>query len=72
MKLLGTVGSPYARKARIVAEEKLIPYDCIIASPSDPNSGVQAANPLGKIPVLIVTMVVHFMTHQSLLSILIL
>ena len=53
MKLLGTVGSPYARKARIVAEEKLIPYDNITASPSDPNSGVQVANPLGKIPVLV-------------------
>jgi glutathione S-transferase len=53
MKLLGTVGSPYARKVRIVAEEKLIPHDIITASPSDPNSGVQAANPLGKIPVLV-------------------
>ena len=53
MKLLGTVGSPYARKVRIVAEEKLIQYDSITASPSDPNSGVQTANPLGKIPVLI-------------------
>ena len=53
MKLLGTVGSPYARKVRIVAEEKLIPHDSISAIPSDPNSGVQAANPLGKIPVLV-------------------
>ena len=53
MKLLGTVGSPYVRKVRIVAEEKLIPYDSITASPSDPSSGVQTANPLGKIPVLI-------------------
>ena len=53
MKLLGTVGSPYVRKVRIVAEEKRIPYDNITASPSDPNSGVQTANPLGKIPVLI-------------------
>ena len=53
MKLLGTVGSPYVRKVRIVAEEKRISYDNITASPSDPNSGVKTANPLGKIPVLI-------------------
>jgi glutathione S-transferase len=53
MKILGAGGSPYARKVRIVAEEKQIPYDSITASPSDPASGVQAANPLGKIPVLV-------------------
>ena len=53
MKLLGAGGSPYARKVRIVAEEKRIPYDSVAASPSDPASGVQAANPLGKIPVLV-------------------
>ena len=53
MKLLGAGGSPYARKVRIVAEEKRIPYDNVAASPSDSASGVQAANPLGKIPVLV-------------------
>ena len=53
MKLLGASGSPYARKVRIVAEEKRIPYDSVTAFPSDPASGVQAANPLGKIPVLV-------------------
>lgn len=54
MKLLGGSGnSPYARKVRIVAEEKRIPYDNFAVSPSDPASGVQAANPLGKVPVLI-------------------
>ena len=53
MKLLGTVGSPYARKVRIVANEKKINYDDVTASPSDPNSGIETANPLGKIPILI-------------------
>ena len=53
MKLLGGGNSPYARKVRIVAEEKRIPYDNVAASPSNPASGVQDANPLGKIPVLI-------------------
>ncbi|MDA0830801.1 MAG: glutathione S-transferase N-terminal domain-containing protein [Proteobacteria bacterium] len=53
MKLLGYTGSPYVRKACIVAEEKRSHYEIVAASPSDPASGVQAANPLGKIPVLI-------------------
>jgi len=53
MKLLGTPGSPYVRKARVAVEEKNIPYDYVIARPSDPNSGVSKFNPLGKIPVLV-------------------
>ena len=53
MKLLGSDGSPYARKARIALEEKGVPYDYVIASPSNPASGVAAANPLSKIPTLV-------------------
>ena len=53
MKLLGSGGSPYVRKVRIVLEEKRIPCEYVVASPSNPESGVAAANPLGKIPVLI-------------------
>jgi glutathione S-transferase len=53
MKLLGTAGSPYARKARVAFEEKKMPYEYVIARPSDPNSGVSNFNPLGKIPVLV-------------------
>lgn len=53
MKLLGTDGSPYVRKCRIAFEEKGIPYDYVIASPSNPASGVAAANPLSKIPTLV-------------------
>jgi glutathione S-transferase len=53
MKLLGTHRSPYVRKVRIVLEEKRIPYDFVIAPPTDPKSGVSKHNPLGKIPVLV-------------------
>lgn len=53
MKLLGTHTSPYARKVRIALEEKHIPYEHVIARPSDPNSGVFNFNPLGKVPVLV-------------------
>jgi glutathione S-transferase len=53
MKLLGTDGSPYARKARVAIAEKGIACDFVTASPRDPASGVSAANPLGKIPTLV-------------------
>jgi glutathione S-transferase len=53
MKLLGAGNSPYARKVRIAIEEKGLPYELVAASPSDPASGVAAANPLSKIPVLV-------------------
>lgn len=53
MKLLGAPGSPYARKVRVVLEEKGIPYEYVIVRPSAPNSKVADFNPLGKIPVLV-------------------
>jgi glutathione S-transferase len=53
MKLLGSPGSPYARKARIVLEEKGLGYEWVVARPSAPGSAVPDFNPLGKIPVLI-------------------
>ncbi len=53
MRLFGTPGSPYARKVRIVLEEKGIPYEYIIERPSVPGSRVPQFNPLGKIPVLV-------------------
>lgn len=51
MKLLGTDGSPYARKVRIAFVEKGIPYDYVVARAT--SAEVAAANPLGKIPALI-------------------
>ena len=52
MKLLGSSGSPYVRKVRIVLAEKRIGYEYIIDRPSNPGSRVAEFNPLGKIPVL--------------------
>ena len=53
MKLIGSLTSPYARKARVVLAEKKIEYDFALDSPWTPESKVPDANPLGKIPVLV-------------------
>lgn len=53
MKLLGTQTSPYVRKARLVLLEKNIAHDYAIDPPNDPHSQVTRANPLGRIPALI-------------------
>lgn len=53
MKLIGSLTSPYVRKARIVLAEKKIEYDFEIDSPWNADSGVPDLNPLGKIPVLV-------------------
>lgn len=53
MKLYGTPGSPFARKVRIVLEEKRIPHEYIVARGSAPGSPVPAFNPLGKVPTLV-------------------
>ncbi|HEV7801667.1 MAG TPA: glutathione S-transferase N-terminal domain-containing protein [Burkholderiales bacterium] len=53
MKLLGVDRSPYARKVRIVLEEKHIPYEYVQARPSTADSPVPQFNPLAKIPVLV-------------------
>ncbi|MDX9707403.1 MAG: glutathione S-transferase [Azospira sp.] len=53
MKLIGSLTSPYARKARIVLAEKKIEYEFELDSPWDASSNVPDVNPLGKIPVLI-------------------
>lgn len=53
MKLIGTLTSPYARKARVVLAEKKIEYDFELDSPWTPESQVANVNPLGKVPVLV-------------------
>lgn len=52
MKLLYTPNSPYARKVRIVLREKGIP--CEEAQVALYDASIAAANPLGKVPTLIV------------------
>jgi glutathione S-transferase len=53
MKLIGSLTSPYARKARIVLAEKKIEYEFIVDSPWAADTQVAKYNPLGKIPVLV-------------------
>ncbi|MBE0624419.1 MAG: glutathione S-transferase [Burkholderiales bacterium] len=53
MKLLGTLTSPYVRKARVVLAEKRIDYTFELEDPWDEKSRVADANPLGKVPVLV-------------------
>jgi glutathione S-transferase len=53
MKLLGTFNSPYVRKVRLVLLEKNIPHEYLVDAPREPGSQVARANPLGRIPALI-------------------
>ena len=53
MKLLGSLTSPFVRKARIVLAEKKIDYTFELENPWDDKSRVPDANPLGKVPVLV-------------------
>ena len=53
MRLLGSLTSPYVRKARIVLAEKKIEYAFVQDNPWDEHSRVPDANPLGKVPVLV-------------------
>jgi glutathione S-transferase len=53
MRLLGSLTSPYVRKTRIVLAEKKIEYAFDLDNPWDENSRVADANPLGKVPVLV-------------------
>jgi len=53
MKLLGSVPSPYTRKVRIVLAEKKIDCDFDSVDVSPPENPVNAHNPLGKVPTLV-------------------
>ena len=53
MKLLGSVASPYTRKVRIVLAEKKIDCDFEVADVNPPENPVNALNPLGKVPTLL-------------------
>jgi glutathione S-transferase len=53
MKLIGTLTSPYVRKARVVLAEKKIDFEFIIDSPTSPDSQVAQHNPLARVPVLL-------------------
>lgn len=53
MKLIGSLTSPYVRKARIVLAEKRIEYEFEIDIPWNEDTRVPDYNPLGKVPVMI-------------------
>src|SRR5512137_2359634 len=53
MKLLVTDTSPYTRKVRLVLAEKAIPCAYEVAPPRDPGSEVPRANPLARVPALL-------------------
>ena len=52
MKLIGSQGSPFVRKVRIVLAEKKIEYDFEPNNPWAEDSSVWGQNPLGQVPVL--------------------
>lgn len=53
MKLLGSPTSPYVRKVRIVLAEKKLEYKFIVEDPWSDPAALNAANPLGKVPCLV-------------------
>jgi len=53
MKVIGSLTSPFVRKARIVLAEKKIDYEFVLDSPWVEGNSVAKFNPLGKIPVLV-------------------
>ena len=53
MKLLGSPASPYTRKVRIVLAEKKIDCDFEVADVAPSENPVNALNPLGKVPTLV-------------------
>ena len=53
MRLIGSLTSPYVRKARIVLVEKRIEYNFDSDDPWSDQTRVPDANPLGKVPVLV-------------------
>ncbi|MEI2418023.1 glutathione S-transferase N-terminal domain-containing protein [Orrella sp. JC864] len=53
MKLIGSLTSPYVRKVRIVMAEKKLDYRLELENVWAPDSTIQATNPLGKVPCLV-------------------
>ena len=53
MKLIGSLTSPYVRKARIVLAEKKMEYEFVLENVHAPDTTIDHFNPLGKIPTLI-------------------
>ena len=53
MKLIGSLGSPYVRKARIMLAEKKIEYKLVLENVWTAETAIHDFNPLGKVPCLV-------------------
>lgn len=53
MKLIGSNGSPYVRKVRIVMAEKKLDYQFVIEDVWAAGTAMSESNPLGKVPCLV-------------------
>ncbi|MEA3120352.1 MAG: glutathione S-transferase [Paraburkholderia sp.] len=53
MKLIGSLASPYVRKARIVLAEKKMDYQLVLEDVWAPDTTIYTINPVGKVPCLL-------------------
>jgi len=53
MKLIGSLASPYVRKVRIAMAEKKLDYEFVLEDVWAADTTIQASNPLGKVPCLV-------------------
>ena len=53
MRLIGAITSPYVRKVRVVLAEKKLDYQFVQENVWAEDTAIAAANPLGKVPCLI-------------------
>jgi glutathione S-transferase len=53
MKLIGSLASPYVRKVRVAMAEKKLDYEFVLEDVWAPDTTIQASNPLGKVPCLV-------------------
>ncbi len=53
MKLIGSLASPFVRKARIAFLEKKIDIELALEDVWSPESTLQSLNPVGKVPTLV-------------------
>jgi glutathione S-transferase len=77
MKLLASLASPYTRKVRVVLAEKKMDFDLELVDVAPAENPVNAHNPLGKIPTLVLDdgtalydsrVIVEFLDHASPLN----
>jgi len=77
MKLLASLASPYTRKVRVVLAEKRIDCDMELVDVTPADNPVNALNPLGKVPTLVLDdgttlfdsrVIVEFLEHVSPIS----